>query len=136
MLAPLPSSHLPPVSLPQPELRNCQPTNTRTASQIHNRLNEITFNANLLRELRAIAFVSRLIEEGKLSTEDYKRVNMHRIDGTGVLDAYEASSRLRAEWRFFLRLRDAGRETARAWLGRHYDQVGERCTLDMAAALG
>ena len=108
----------------------------RTAREIHNRLNEITFNANLLRELRAVAFVSRLIEEGKLSTEDYKRVNMHRIDGTGVLDAYEASSRLRAEWRFFLRLRDAGRETARTWLGRHYDQVGERGTLDMAAALG
>ena len=35
----------------------------RTVSEIHNRLNEITFNGNLLRELRAVAFVKRLIEE-------------------------------------------------------------------------
>ena len=74
----------------------------RTASQIHNRLNEITFNANLLRELRAVAFVSRLIAEGRLSGDEYKNVRLHRVDGTGVLDAFEASLRMRAEWRFFL----------------------------------
>jgi len=107
----------------------------RTAKAIHNRLNEITFNANLLRELRAIAFVSRLISEGKLSPDEYKRVRMHRIDGTGALDAYEASTRLRAEWGFFLTLRDAGRAVAQAWLQRNYDAVGETATLDLSAAL-
>ena len=44
----------------------------RTVSEIHNRLNEITFNGTLLRELRAVAFVKRLIEEGKLSPDEYK----------------------------------------------------------------
>ena len=85
----------------------------RTAREIQNRLNEITFNGNLLRELRAVEFVTRLIDDGKLSTTDYKRVLMHRIDGSGVLDDYLASSRLNAEWDFFLRLRDAGRKATR-----------------------
>jgi NTE family protein len=96
----------------------------RSAREIQNRLNEITFNGNLLRELRAVEFVTRLIDEGKLSTQDYKRVLMHRIDGTGVLDDYEAASRLTAEWDFFVRLRDAGRRTAKAWLKANYAAIG------------
>jgi NTE family protein len=107
----------------------------RTAREIQNRLNEITFNGNLLRELRAIEFVNRLIDDGKLSPEDYKRVLMHRIDGTGVLDEYEAASRLTAEWDFFIRLRDAGRRTAKAWLKANYASIGERATLDLKAAV-
>jgi len=107
----------------------------RTAREIQNRLNEITFNGNLLRELRAIEFVVRLIEEGKLSPDEYKRVLMHRIHGTGALDDYQASSRLNAEWDFFLRLRDAGRTAAKDWLERHYAAIGERSTLDLKAAL-
>jgi NTE family protein len=107
----------------------------RTAREIHNRLNEITFNANLLRELRAVEFVSRLIDHGKLSKDEYKRVLMHRIDGSGVLDDYEASSRLNAEWSFFLTLRDAGRRTARKWLAQNYDSVGKEGTLDLRVAV-
>jgi NTE family protein len=107
----------------------------RTAREIHNRLNEITFNGNLLRELRAIDFVTRLIEAGKLSRSEYKRILMHRIDGSGVLDDYEASSRMRADWDFFVTLRDAGRETARGWLARNYAAIGRRGTLDLKEAV-
>ena len=106
----------------------------RSAQGIHDRLNEITFNGNLLRELRGIDFVTRLIEEGKLTDDRYKRVLMHRIDGAGALDAYAASSRLNAEWDFFVRLRDAGRAAAQAWLGQHYASVGREATLDLRAA--
>ena len=107
----------------------------RTAREIRNRLNEITSNSNLLRELRAIAFVKRLIEEGELSPDEYKDVHLHRIDGSGVLDDYEASSRLKAEWDFFVQLRDAGRRTARSWLAAHYRAIGIRSTLDLRSAL-
>jgi NTE family protein len=107
----------------------------RTAREINNRLNEITFNSNLLRELRAVAFVKRLIQEGKLSPAEYKNVHMHRIDGGGVLDDYEASSRLTAEWKFFVKLRDVGRQAARSWLAAHYGAIGVRGTLDMQSAL-
>jgi NTE family protein len=102
-----------------------------TAQEINNRLNEITFNAGLLRELRAVDFVAELIDAGKLSKDEYKRVLMHRIDGTGVLDDLEASSKLNAEWNFFQRLRDAGRATAQRWLEKHYDSIGREATLDL-----
>jgi NTE family protein len=107
----------------------------RSAREIQSRLTEITFNGNLLRELRAIEFVTRLIDEGRLSSKDYKRVLMHRIDGSGVLDDYEASSRLEASWSFFLQLRDAGRGAAQRWLAAHYDDIGRRGTLDLKAAV-
>src|SRR6476620_9453207 len=58
----------------------------RTAREIHDRLNEISFNGTLLRELRAVAFITQLIEEGKLSPDEYKNVHLHRIDASGVLD--------------------------------------------------
>ena len=108
------------------------PTNARA---IQDRLNEITFNASLLRELRAAAFVTRLIDEGKLSTKDYKRVLMHRIDGGLPLAELTSSSRLNAEWDFLLRLRDLGRTAAKRWLKRNYDAIGKQGTLDLQEAI-
>jgi NTE family protein len=107
----------------------------RSAQEIQNRLDEITFNGNLLRELRAVEFVTRLVDEGKLSRDEYKRVLMHRIDGTGVLDEYAATTRLNAQWEFFTRLRDAGRDTAKAWLKANYRAIGARSTLDLKGAV-
>ena len=106
----------------------------RTAHEIQNRLSEITFNANLLNQLRALDFVGRLIDAGKLSSRHYKRVLMHRISGGEVLDAFTASSRLNAEWSFFQELKELGRETARNWLAENYDAIGVRGTLDLRAA--
>jgi NTE family protein len=107
----------------------------RTVSEIHDRLNEITFNGNLLRELRAVAFVKRLIEEGKLSPDEYKNVHMHRIDASGELDEYDAASKRKAEWDLFVQLRDAGRRAAESWLAAHYGAIGVRGTLDVESAL-
>lgn len=102
----------------------------KTAREILNRLNEITFNSTLLRELRAINFVTRLIEEGKLSNEDYAKVHMHRISAD-ELKPLQASSKLNAEWTFLTHLRDLGRQTARDWLDRHFDDIGTRSTIDL-----
>ena len=107
----------------------------RTVREIENRLNEITFNGTLLRELRAVAFVQRLIKDGKLSAKDYKDVHLHRIDGAGALDKYQASSRLITEWDFFKKLRDAGRQTAQGWLAENYDEIGVRATVDLESVL-
>jgi len=107
----------------------------RTTGEIHDRLNEITFNGNLLRELRAVAFVKSLIEAGKLSPDEYKNVHLHRIDAGGVLDDHGASSKRKAEWDFFVQLCDAGRRTARSWLAAHYGAIGIRGTLDLQSAL-
>jgi NTE family protein len=106
----------------------------RTAHEIQNRLTEITFNSALLRELRAIEFVTRLIDAGKLSTDEYKRVRMHRIAGGAELDAFTASSRLNADWFFFEELKDLGRLAAQRWLADNYHVIGARGTLDLKAA--
>ena len=108
------------------------PTNARA---IQDRLNEITFNASLLRELRAIDFVNRLLDDGKLSTGDYKRVLMHRIDGGLPLAQLTSSSRLNSEWNFLLSLRDLGRTAAKRWLKRNYEAIGTQGTLDLKEAI-
>ncbi|MGE7468356.1 patatin-like phospholipase family protein [Bosea sp. NPDC003192] len=108
------------------------PTNARA---IQDRLNEITFNASLLRELRAIDFVNRLVDDGKLSTGDYKRVLMHRIDGGLPLAQLTSSSRLNSEWNFLLSLRDLGRTAAKRWLKRNYEAIGTQGTLDLKEAI-
>jgi NTE family protein len=109
-------------------------TTPRTAHEIQNRLSEISFNSGLLRELRAIAFVIRLIDQGKLSRNEYKRVLMHRIHGGPRLDAFTASSRLNASWSFFQQLRDLGRECAYDWLDRHFAALGVHATVDLEQA--
>lgn len=114
-----------------PLLRKELPTKAR---DIQDRLNEITFNASLLRELRAIDFVNRLIDGGKLPKDEYKRVLMHRIDGGPPLAEMTSSSRLNADWDFLLRLRDIGRAAAKRWLKRNYQAIGEVGTLDLKAA--
>jgi NTE family protein len=106
----------------------------RTESEIRDRLNEITFNANLMRELRAIDFIDGLIEEGALTRQGYERVLIHRIDGTDALEDYNAASKLDARWKVFCRLRDKGRAAAKAWLDAHYDQVGQTCTINLQQA--
>lgn len=106
----------------------------RTESEIRDRLNEITFNANLMRELRAIDFLDGLIEEGTLGQGQYRRVLVHRIDGTDALEDYNAASKLDARWTVFKRLRDKGRAAAQAWLAENYERVGRDCTIDLQQA--
>jgi NTE family protein len=111
-----------------PVRRDSVPTGSR---EIMERLNEITFNASLLRELRAIDFVNRMLDEGRLDQQRYRRNRLHRIDATEGLAHHTASTRMDTSWSFFVELRDAGREAAEAWLDRHYDDIGARSTVDL-----
>ncbi|MFE1601407.1 patatin-like phospholipase family protein [Methylobacterium sp. ID0610] len=108
----------------------------RTSQEIRDRLNEITFNGNLMRELRAIDFVQELIEGGALAPAGYRPMRLHRIDGSGALDDYSASTKLKPQWPFFLRLRDEGRAAGRAWLEQHFDAVGRAGSLDLREMYG
>lgn len=102
----------------------------RTAREILNRLNEITFNSTLLRELRAVDFVGRLVEDGKLSKDEYMNVHVHRIAGD-ELKPLQASSKVNAEWSFLSELRDMGRRAAEGWVAENFDAIGNRSTLDL-----
>jgi NTE family protein len=112
-----------------------RPDTPRTAMEIQNRLNEITFNAALMGELRMIEFVTRQIDRGHLPADRYKRLNMHRIAGGTKLDALPASTKLNAEWDFLTYMRDIGRDAAREWLDAHFDDIGERSSLDLKGML-
>ena len=103
----------------------------RSATEIVERASEITFNASLLRELRAIDFVNRMIAENRLDAKKYRRNLLHRIDATTALASYTASTRLDTSWRFFEELKTAGQKAAKAWLKTHFDDLGERATLDL-----
>lgn len=107
----------------------------KTAREILNRVNEISFNAALIKELRAIEFVSRLIDEGKLDPVDYMRTRMHLIDGGDALTAMSASSKLNAQWEFLCHLRDIGRDAAGAWLEVNFENVGKQATFDLSDIL-
>jgi NTE family protein len=107
----------------------------RTAREIQERLNEITFNASLMRELRAIDFVARLLDEGRLDTERYKHVLVHMISDPEALAPLGASSKLNAEWDFLLHLRDTGRAAAQRWLAEHFDDLGDRSTIDIPSII-
>jgi NTE family protein len=105
----------------------------RSAQEIQNRLNEISFNASLLKELRAIDFVDRLIAQDKLSTDHYRPVKVHLIENEAALNPMGASSKMNVEWAFLTRLRDIGRDTTAAWLDANYDHVGVKSTVDLRA---
>lgn len=80
--------------------------------------------------------MTRLIDAGKLSEAEHKRVLPHRIDARGRLDDRPASSRSNPDRDFFLTLRDHGRRAARDRLARHFDALGRRPTLDLRGASG
>lgn len=103
----------------------------KTAREIQNRVNEITFNSSLLRELRAIDFVTRQLQQNKLDRERYSEIFMHRIEATEQINPLSASSKINSEWAFLTHLRDIGRQSAKAFLDKHYGSLGKECSLDL-----
>lgn len=103
----------------------------KTAREIENRISEISFNSSLLQELRAIDFVRRLIDEGKLSPEEYKRVNIHTIAAHDEIAPLGASSKFNAEWDFLQHLFNIGVRAGKAWIDANYDKLGVMPTADV-----
>lgn len=104
----------------------------RTAPEIFDRINEISFNSSLMREMRTIEFVTRLIDEGALDHTRYSRMRIHSIRDDAEMTQLGVATKLNPDWEFLCRLRDAGRARAGEWLETHLDDVGERSTIDLA----
>jgi NTE family protein len=105
----------------------------RTAGEIMNRVNEITFNGALMRELRAIEFVGRLLDRESVDPAQYKKMLLHVISGKGALKGLNASSKQNAEWEFLLCLHDAGRKAASAWLEKNCHSIGVESSVNLRA---
>jgi NTE family protein len=103
-----------------------------TAAEIMNRVNEISFNSTLNREIRAIAFVRRLIDTENLDTEKYRRLNLHMIESEDCMLNLGISSKLNADLEFLTHLKNVGRDAADRWLELNFDRIGHETTLDLA----
>jgi len=103
----------------------------KTANEIINRINEISFNASLISEMRAIAFVSKLLQEGSLDSKRYKDMRVHLIYSADHMHHLNASSKMNADWDFFLFLKDIGRKTAESWIKHEWKNVGVKSTVDI-----
>jgi NTE family protein len=112
-----------------PIRREAVPT---TAHGIMDRINEITFNASLLAEMRAIDFVKRMLAEDRLDPKRYKDILLHRIDGGQALEKFGAASKLATDGVFIHTLHDLGVQAAQHWLAAHYDALGQRSTVNIA----
>ncbi len=106
------------------------PTN---ANEIMNRINEISFNSSLMREMRAIEFVTRLVDSGECQQRKLKRMYIHAIEAHAKMSAFSVASKLNADWEFLTQLREVGRGTASAWLDQHLGQLGRESTVDIRA---
>lgn len=101
------------------------------AADILDRVNEISFNSSLMQEMRAIAFVKKLLSKGKLSRDEYKDVRIHLIEATDMMLPLGRSSKMNTDWGFISYLRDLGEETTKEWLKKHYSAIGVRSSVDI-----
>jgi NTE family protein len=103
----------------------------RTADEIMNRVNEISFNSSLMREMRAVSFVTRLVTEHRISDPTIKHVLVHGISNDGLMTGLNAVSKYNADWDFLTYLRDEGRRCATDWLASKFSRLGVESTADI-----
>lgn len=96
----------------------------KTAYEIENRLNEITFNASLIKELRSAYFLSEIIHHEGLEREAYRDACLHRIAAENEMRKFSVSSKLNGEWAFLRHLFNIGHAAADDWLDNHFDDIG------------
>jgi NTE family protein len=111
-------------------LRRCD--EPRTAQEILNRVNEISFNSSLMREMRAIAFVTKLIDDKQVKSNALKRILIHAIEAEDFMQSLSVSSKLNADWEFLTHLHDAGRDHAERWLEETFDKLNVESSVDIA----
>jgi NTE family protein len=103
----------------------------KTSPSIMNRMQEISFNVSLIREMRTIAYVTKLVETNNLP--DVVRRFVHLIEAEDLIRELDWSSRLNGDWDFLKYLRDEGRARADKWLAANFDSVGVKSTVDLQA---
>lgn len=106
----------------------------RTAAEILNRLNEISFNSPLMKELRMIALLRQAADPGSGEGARWAKMRTHRIK-SDMLAKFGASSKLNAEWEFVSMLRAEGRVAADAFLDEHGADIGRQSTADLDVLL-
>jgi NTE family protein len=111
-----------------------RPETPRTASDILNRLNEISFNSPLMKELRMMALLREVADPGHGEGARWAGMRTHRIMSDALTD-FGASSKLNAEWEFVSLLKAEGRKSAEEFLAAHGADIGKHSTTDLDVLL-
>jgi NTE family protein len=102
----------------------------RSADDILNRINEISFNSSLMREMRAVSFVTTLVRQKRIVDGGLKHVLIHSISDDGFMGALTPTSKYNADWDFLIFLRDQGRKCADGWLAENFVKLGVESSVD------
>src|SRR5260221_13831739 len=108
----------------------------KMAHEIESRLNEIAFNSSLSKELRAIAFVQKLVDEGWLKPDFHgklKNVLMHSVRADKPLLDLSVESKFSLDWTFLQDLHRRGSNTGHEWLAANLRHIGRRSSVDLRA---
>jgi NTE family protein len=109
-----------------PTIRQDVPTTPRA---IISRMQEISFNSSLMREMRAVAFMNKLIDDGRMPGG--KKMLIHVIEAEDVMSELPLSSKMNGDWGFLSRLHAIGRKRADDWLIANFDRLGAESSVDM-----
>ncbi len=105
----------------------------KTSSEIMSRLNEVSFNASLLRELRNIEFVNRLIDRGVIAKDAMKRNYVHSVSDDKLMNMLGMVTKMTINRALLLQLKDAGRAAMSKFLTEQRQHVGKRSSVDLKA---
>lgn len=111
-----------------------RPETPRSAPDIMNRINEISFNSSLIKDMRSIAFVKKLLEHDMLKEEyrdNFKDIFLHSLRAEKAMCDLSVASKFSSDWGFLTMLRDKGREHMAQWLEQNYDYIGVEGTVDL-----
>jgi NTE family protein len=100
-------------------------------SEIIDRATDISFNSSLMREMRAISFVTKIIEKGFDDDGRLIKTNIHYISTGDLMNHYSGSSKLNVDWDWLCYLRENGRTKAETWIREHYEKIGRESSCDV-----
>lgn len=107
-----------------------------TPPEIQNRINEISFNSSLLRDLRAIRFVQRLIEDGSVKPGTMKKPRIHMISDDPLMNELSVATKTTPVPSVLAQLKEAGRRAAGLFLAQHKEDLNENQTVDLEGMFG
>jgi len=108
----------------------------RRAPDIQGRITEIALHSSLLREARALAAITQLVDDDWIRLEHknkLRRVHVHAIRSDEIVSDLTIASSFETGWKSLTRLRDAGRLATELWLEAHFDKISVRSTIDLYA---
>jgi NTE family protein len=107
------------------------PSVPRTPAEIVDRINTLSFNSSLMREMRTINFITKIIQKGFNDNGNLKLTNIHLIEAENTLSRLGVSSKLNAEWDFITYLYNTGRRVTSRWIQKNFDKINKESTCNI-----